>query len=97
MMFRADSDSEITKGFCSCLIWVLDGAGPEEVLAVRAEDLGPINMGLVAHSRVNTWHNVLVGMQRRTKGLLTIKERHNGKEEDEFGSLALINRKGMET
>lgn len=87
MRFRADSDSEITKGFCSCLIWLLDGAGPEEVLAIRAEDLGPMNMGLVAHSRVSTWHNVLIGMQRRTKGLLKI----NGEEGDEFGSVAVKN------
>ncbi|OWM76129.1 sufE-like protein 2, chloroplastic [Punica granatum] len=86
MRFRADSDSEITKGFCSCLIWVLDGAGPEEVLAVQAEDLGPMNMGVVAHSRVNTWHNVLVGMQRRTKGLLLTEGRDDHGEEGEWGS-----------
>ncbi|CDY56209.1 hypothetical protein HID58_027358 [Brassica napus] len=30
MRFKADSDSEISKGFCSCLIWILDGAKPEE-------------------------------------------------------------------
>ncbi|KAK4793130.1 hypothetical protein SAY86_023565 [Trapa natans] len=87
MRFRADSDSEITKGFCSCLIWVLDGAYPEEVMAVRAEDLGPMNMGLVAHSRVSTWHNVLVSMQKRTKGLAMMV---NGDEErDQFGSVAV--------
>lgn len=82
MSIRADSDSEITKGFCSCLIRVLDGARPEEVLEVRAEDLGPMNMGVVAHSRVNTWHNVFVGMQRRTKALLTSEGKHNGGEDD---------------
>lgn len=70
MRFRAGSDSEITKGFCSCLIWVFDGAAPEEVLAVSEDDLGAMNVGLVANSRVNTWRNVLVGMQKRTKVLL---------------------------
>ncbi|KAK3005251.1 hypothetical protein RJ639_017017 [Escallonia herrerae] len=70
MRFRVDSDSEITKGFCSCLIWMLDGAAPEEVLAVRREDLVEMNVGLPANSRVNTWHNVLISMQRRTRDLL---------------------------
>ncbi|KAK3416709.1 hypothetical protein EUGRSUZ_H02476 [Eucalyptus grandis] len=73
MRFRADSDSEISKGFCSCLIWALDEAEPEEVIAVRAEDLAAVNVGLVAHSRANTWQNVLTSMQRRTEALL--KER----------------------
>ncbi|KAJ8615490.1 hypothetical protein MRB53_034862 [Persea americana] len=39
MRFAADSDSEIAKGFCSCLIGVLDGAEPEEVLRLRMEEL----------------------------------------------------------
>ncbi|KAL4638883.1 hypothetical protein ACB092_03G179000 [Castanea dentata] len=70
--FRADSDSEISKGFCSCLIYVLDGADPEEVAMVKADDLSDLNVGLhgKSHSRVNTWHNVLVAMQKRTKALL---------------------------
>lgn len=46
MRFRADSDSEISKGFCWCLIWMLDGAKPEEVLTVAAEDLAEMNVGL---------------------------------------------------
>ncbi|XP_030928759.1 sufE-like protein 2, chloroplastic isoform X1 [Quercus lobata] len=70
--FRADSDSEISKGFCSCLIYVLDGADPEEVAMVKANDLSDLNVGLhgKSHSRVNTWHNVLVAMQKRTEALL---------------------------
>ncbi|KAL5991258.1 hypothetical protein ACLOJK_012165 [Asimina triloba] len=77
MRFAADSDSEITKGFCSCLIWVLDGAEPEEVLGLRTEDLGELNVvGLPgrAHSRVNTWHNVLISMRKRTKSLVAERE-----------------------
>ncbi|XP_021888051.1 sufE-like protein 2, chloroplastic [Carica papaya] len=72
MRFKADSDSEITKGFCSCLIWMLDGGKPEEVLEVRSEDLTDMNVGVhgKAQSRVNTWHNVLIGMQKRTRALL---------------------------
>lgn len=34
MRYGADSDSEITKGFCSCLIFLLDGAYPQDVLKV---------------------------------------------------------------
>lgn len=70
--FRADSDSEISKGFCSCLIYVLDGADPDEVAMVKADDLSDLNVGLhgKSNSRVNTWHNVLVAMQKRTKALL---------------------------
>lgn len=73
MRFRADSDSEISKGFCSCLIWMLDGGEPREVLAIRAHDLDDVNVGVYgkANSRVNTWHNVLLAMQRKTRALLT--------------------------
>ncbi|CAN7039969.1 unnamed protein product [Brassica rapa subsp. trilocularis] len=72
MRFRADSDSEISKGFCSCLIWILDGAKPEEVMNVRGEDLAEMNVGVhgKAQSRVNTWHNVLMSMQKRTMALV---------------------------
>ncbi|KAM0007048.1 putative Fe-S metabolism associated domain, SufE [Helianthus debilis subsp. tardiflorus] len=59
MRFLADSDSEITKGFCSCLISVLNGATPEEVLGMKTEDLGDLNVaglhGTKVDSRVNTW------------------------------------------
>ncbi|MQM01739.1 hypothetical protein Taro_034506 [Colocasia esculenta] len=75
MRFAADSDSEITRGFCACLVWALDGAAPEEVLEMQTEDLAELNVvggaaGGKAPSRVNTWHNVLVSMQKRTKALL---------------------------
>lgn len=84
MRFRADSDSEISKGFCSCLIWALDEAAPEEVIAVRAEDLAAINVGVVAHSRANTWQNVLTSMQRRTEAL--IRERSTGSDLEQQGA-----------
>ncbi|KAA8542209.1 hypothetical protein F0562_023361 [Nyssa sinensis] len=76
MRFAADSDSEITKGFCSCLVWVLDGAAPEEVLSLKTDDLAALNIGLHGrgNSRVNTWHNVLVSMQKRTKALVAERE-----------------------
>ncbi|XP_027332068.1 quinolinate synthase, chloroplastic isoform X2 [Abrus precatorius] len=72
----ADSDSEITKGFCSCLVWVIDGSEPEEVLKVTTDDLVALNVGLpvTGRSRVNTWHNVLVSMQKRTKQLVAERE-----------------------
>ncbi|KAJ4883989.1 hypothetical protein Rs2_34082 [Raphanus sativus] len=72
MRFKADSDSEISKGFCSCLIWILDGAKPEEVMGVRGEDLSEMNVGVhgKVRSRVNTWHNVLMSMQKRTRALV---------------------------
>ncbi|KAL2515552.1 Quinolinate synthase [Forsythia ovata] len=81
LRFLADSDSEITKGFCACLVWLLDGAEPEEVLALRTEDLEAINViglngrrGSSTISRANTWHNVLVSMQKRTKALVAERE-----------------------
>ncbi|KAI3698512.1 hypothetical protein L2E82_42117 [Cichorium intybus] len=73
MRFRVDSDSEITKGFCYCLIWLLNGATAGEVIGIRIDDLGEMNVGILpirASSRVNTWHNVLLSMQRRTKALI---------------------------
>ncbi|KAK3223473.1 hypothetical protein Dsin_010498 [Dipteronia sinensis] len=86
MRFRADSDSEITKGFCSCLITVLDGSDPEEVLRVKTEDLTEMNVGVhgKAVSRVNTWQNVLVGMQKRTHFLVTRQE------EDKIGDVSVL-------
>lgn len=77
MKFSVDSDSEITKGFCSCLMWVLDGAEPEEILSVTPEDLADMNVGLPKNgrSRVNTWHNVLFSMQNRTKDCVQERKR----------------------
>lgn len=76
MRFKADSDSEIAKGYCSCLIWMLDGAEPLEVLKVRSDDLDAVNVGLhgKAISRVNTWQNVLMSMQMRTNALVSRSE-----------------------
>lgn len=51
MRFLADSDSEIIKGFYSCLISVLDGAAPEEVLALRTDDFGDLSV-IGVHGRV---------------------------------------------
>ncbi|KAL6188077.1 hypothetical protein ACLB2K_039471 [Fragaria x ananassa] len=86
MRFRADSDSEISKGFCSCLIWMLDGAEPREVLEIRGKDLEDVNVGLYgkANSRVNTWHNVLLAMQRKTRDLVTAAERSSEQRPSAF-------------
>lgn len=72
----ADSDSEITRGFCACLVSVLDGSEPEEVLEVKTDDLLALNVGFpsTGRSRVNTWHNVLVTMQKRVKQLVAERE-----------------------
>ncbi|KAL8230576.1 hypothetical protein R6Q57_000354 [Mikania cordata] len=76
--FLADSDSDITKGFCSFLISVLDGATPDEVLELKTEDMVDLSVtgvhGVKVDSRVNTWHNVLISMQKRTKALLAERE-----------------------
>ncbi|KAF2293256.1 hypothetical protein GH714_040624 [Hevea brasiliensis] len=93
--FLADSDSEITRGLCACLLSVLDGAAPEEVLSLKTEDLVALNVGLPGgeRSRANTWHNVLVSMQKRTKKL--IAEREGKKPFDPFPSL-IITSKGIQ-
>ncbi|PWA57661.1 Fe-S metabolism associated domain, SufE-like protein [Artemisia annua] len=77
MSFHADSDSEITKGFCYCLIWLLDGADGREVVEFRIDDLEEMNVGILpvrASSRVNTWHNVLISMQNRTRDLMLMQK-----------------------
>ncbi|XP_022951778.1 sufE-like protein 2, chloroplastic [Cucurbita moschata] len=76
MRFKADSDSEIAKGYCSCLIWMLEGAKACEVLKMRSDDLEAVNVGLhgKAISRVNTWQNVLMSMQMRTNALVSRNE-----------------------
>ncbi|XP_074295779.1 quinolinate synthase, chloroplastic [Silene latifolia] len=93
MRFGADSDSEITKGFCSCLIFLLDGAYPQDILKVKAEDLTDMNVGLPVRSRVNSWHNVLVNMQERTKNFLEKEEDQqlcqNSDRLEKFPSLAV--------
>ncbi|GMH01234.1 hypothetical protein Nepgr_003073 [Nepenthes gracilis] len=72
MRFWADSDSEVTRGFCACLVFILDGALPGEVLNLKTEDLTALNVG--AKSRANTWYNVLISMQKRTKALVAERE-----------------------
>ncbi|CAI9112788.1 OLC1v1013280C1 [Oldenlandia corymbosa var. corymbosa] len=90
MRFLADSDSEITKGLCACLISVLDGATAEEVLELKTEDLGGLSVagfyGKTA-SRANTWHNVLLSMQKRTKAL--VAEREGRPRSEAFPSLVI--------
>ncbi|CAN4088033.1 unnamed protein product [Withania somnifera] len=91
MRFIADSDSEITKGFCACLVWFLDGATPDEVLDLKTEDLNALNVlglnGKGSVSRVNTWHNVLVSMQKRTRAL--VAEREGKPRSEPFPSLVV--------
>lgn len=89
MRFASDSDSEITRGFCYCLVSVLDGASPEEVLAVKTDDLGDFNVGFNGgqRSRANTWHNVLVTMQKKTRAL--VAEREGKAPFDPFPSLVV--------
>ncbi|KAI9108901.1 hypothetical protein K1719_020206 [Acacia pycnantha] len=76
MRFAADSDSEISRGFCSCLVWMFDECLPEEVMKMKTDDLVALSVGLPGsgRSRVNTWHNVLISMQKRTKQLIAKKE-----------------------
>lgn len=81
LRFLVDSDSEITKGFCACLVRLLDGATPEEVLAIKTEDLTAFSVvgsngrkGGHSGNRANTWHNVLMSMHKRTKALVAARE-----------------------
>ncbi|CAN4085955.1 unnamed protein product [Withania somnifera] len=86
--FLADSDSEITKGFCACLVWLLDGAAPDEVLAVKTEALNVVGLnGKGSASRGNTWHNVLVSMQKRTRAV--VAERQGKPRSEPFPSLVV--------
>ncbi|KAF0889518.1 hypothetical protein E2562_025286 [Oryza meyeriana var. granulata] len=75
MRFSADSDSELSRGYCAWLISALDGARPEEVLDVDPADLAPLG-GIAAgtRSRATTWHNVLVGMQKRARAAIAARE-----------------------
>lgn len=100
LRFSADSDSEITKGFCSCLIRVLDGATPEQVLAVKTEDLGALSVirvngekSVYSSSRGNTWYNVLMSMQKMTKAL--VAEREGRPRGEPFPSL-IVTANGMQ-
>lgn len=77
MWFAADSDSELSRGYCACLVAALDGATPEDVLAVDPADpaLAPLAAGMAAvRSRTSTWHNVLVGMQKRARAAIAARE-----------------------
>ncbi|TVT97954.1 hypothetical protein EJB05_56780, partial [Eragrostis curvula] len=81
MRFAADSDADLSRGYCACLVAAMDGARPEEVLDVDpAVDLAPLG-GLAAgtRSRASTWHNVLVAMQKRARAAVAAREgRHPG-------------------
>lgn len=76
MRFWADSDSELTKGYCACLISLVDGSAAEEVLRLKAVDLTALNLGPAGghSSRANTWHNVLVTMQKKTRAFVALRE-----------------------
>ncbi|KAL7138881.1 hypothetical protein ABFS83_09G012600 [Erythranthe nasuta] len=98
--FLADSDSEITKGFCACLVTVLDGATPDEVLSLRTDDLVALNVvGLnerrvgYSSNRANTWHNVLMSMQKRIKCLVAERE---GRPRGEMFPSLIVSADGIE-
>uniref|UniRef100_J3NCS0 Quinolinate synthase, chloroplastic n=2 Tax=Oryza brachyantha TaxID=4533 RepID=J3NCS0_ORYBR len=75
MRFAADSDSELSRGYCACLVSALDGARPEEVLDVDPTDLASLGgVAAGARSRASTWHNVLVGMQKRARAAIAARE-----------------------
>lgn len=77
MRFAADSDSELSRGYCACLIAALDGATPEDVLSIDPSDpnLAPLGAGMTAaRSRASTWHNVLVSMQKRARAAISSRE-----------------------
>ncbi|KAG8048469.1 hypothetical protein GUJ93_ZPchr0009g508 [Zizania palustris] len=74
MRFAADSDSELSRGYCACLISALDGAHPDEVLDVDPADLAPLGVAAGTRSRASTWHNVLVGMQKRARAAIAVRE-----------------------
>ena len=38
MRFGAHNDYEISRGFCFCLVWMLDDCDPEKVSNVKAEE-----------------------------------------------------------
>ncbi|KAM1468031.1 hypothetical protein ACFX13_033910 [Malus domestica] len=46
LRFAADNNSEITRGFYSCLVSVLDYALPDEVLRVKTDVLLSLNISL---------------------------------------------------
>lgn len=74
MRFAADSDSELSRGYCACLVSAFDGARPEEVLDVDPADLAPLRVAAGVRSRTSTWHNVLVGMQKRARAAIVTRE-----------------------
>ncbi|KAK1294377.1 hypothetical protein QJS10_CPA16g00382 [Acorus calamus] len=96
MRFAADSDSEVTRGLCACLVSVLDGAAPEEVMEIGTEDLAALSAVVATGkegSRVNTWHNVLVGMKKRTRLIMAAAE---GKPPGEMFPSLVITADGIE-
>jgi quinolinate synthase len=48
----------------------LNGASSQEVLAVPVDMLRGLGFGMEAQSRGNTWHNVLITLQKRTSMLV---------------------------
>ncbi|KAK3136493.1 hypothetical protein QOZ80_5BG0436540 [Eleusine coracana subsp. coracana] len=73
MRFAADSDSDLSRGYCACLVAAMEGATPEEVLAVDPDDLAPFGAAS-PRSRASTWHNVLVAMQKRARAAVAARE-----------------------
>ncbi|CAM6044530.1 unnamed protein product [Sphagnum compactum] len=71
--FAADSDSAVTRGLCALLVEALNGASSQEVLAVPVDMLRGLGFGMEAQSRGNTWHNVLITLQKRTSMLVAQK------------------------
>jgi len=71
--FGGHSDAEVTRGLCALLVEALNGTTAEELLAVPASALKGLNVGVETQSRANTWSNVLLTLQKRTRMLMAKK------------------------
>lgn len=77
MYFSGDADAQIPKGILAMFIIGCEGATPEEVLAISAEDIESIGIAtLLSPSRINGAYQIFQRLRKSAEALaLTINKK----------------------
>jgi cysteine desulfuration protein SufE len=71
VMYRADSDAQITKGLVALLIKALNGLTPTEIIHLSPDFIQDTHLDVsLTPSRANGFYNIFKTMQQKAQGLM---------------------------
>ncbi len=71
VVYRADSDAQITKGLVALLIKALNGLTPDEIVQLTPDFIKDTQLDVsLTPSRANGFYNIFKTMQQKAQGLM---------------------------